>query len=636
MLATIRERAKGWIAWIIVVIISIPFALWGINSYLDALNKVVVAEVNGAEIDGDAYQRALDDQRRALQQAMGRRVDPDLLNSPALKRQVVEGMIVRHLLISDVDEQGYRISDAQLREFIQRAAEFQRDGKFDSNAYQTALRRAGYTDLQFEEQLRQQNEIFQIRNGFTASAIDTKHQVDRLLTLRNQQRRFSYIVLQPDRFADSVDVSAEEIQAYYQSNPARFRIPEQVRIEYITLSVPALAKEVTLGDDELRAAYEGERSRYVTPEEREASHILVAVPKGAGEDEEKAALEKAQALLEKIRGGADFATLAREQSDDSVSAEKGGDLGFVSRGMMDPAFENALYGLAEGAVSEPVRSAFGYHLIKLTKIKPSSQKPFEAVRDQIAKDMARKQAEERFIEMSETFRDLVYEHPESLGPASEALGVAIQRSDWFPATGGSGIAADPRVASAAFSDDVLAGGHNSETIELDPNNLVALRVSEHRQSELKPLESVRPQIEKALRSEKARARAVAEGEALVTALAAGGSLKDKAAELGAELKAVGPLARDAGDIDRALVGAVFRAPRPQTGQPSYGGTGLGSGAYAVYALEEVIEGDPAKADAAEIETVRSILTKRGGQEFFVAYEQDLRERADVTIHDDKL
>jgi peptidyl-prolyl cis-trans isomerase D len=636
MLATIRERAKGWIAWIIVIIISIPFTLWGIGSYLDALNKVVVAEVDGTDIEGNAYQRALDDQRRALQRAMGRRVDPELLNSVALKHQVLEGMIMRHLLIGDVEAQGYRISDAQLREFIHRAAEFQRDGKFDPATYQSALRRAGYTDLQFEEQMRQQNEVYQVRNGFTASAIETKAQIDRLLALRDQKRGFEYLVLKPDHYLQTVKVSPEEVESYYKSNQERFRTPEQVRIEYLTLSVTALAKEMKPSEDELRAAYEGDRSRFVTPEERRASHILIAVPKGASKEDEKAALEKAQALEAKLKAGADFATLAREQSDDSVSAKKGGDLGFVDRGMMDPAFEAALFKLAQGDVSAPVRSAFGYHIIKLTEIRPSTQKPFEEVRDQIARDLARKQAEERFIEQSDTFRDLVYEHPESLAPAAEALNLHTQRSDWFAATGGSGIAADPRIASAAFSDDVLHSGNNSETIEIDPDTLVALHVVDHRESQLKPLEAVQSQIEQTLKLQKARAQAVTQGEGLVAALSAGASLNAKAAELGAQVKSVGLVARSAKGVDRDLLSAVFRAPRPKDDHPSYGGTGLASGGYAVYALEKVVEGDPAKAAEAEIDAVKSTLARRDGLDAFTAYQHGLREHADVKIHEDKL
>ncbi len=637
MLSAIRDRAKGWIAWIIVILITIPFALWGINSYFDALTRIVVAEVDGTEVDSQTYQRALADQRQALQQSLGGRIAPEILDSATFKLQVLEGIVGQLLLTQDAEEQGYRISDAQLKELIQSTGQFQRDGRFAPDLYEGALRRAGSNATEFEQRLREQNAIQQIQNGFTESAFLTTTDLNRMIGLQEQKRRFSYVQIKPGRFKKDVIVPAKEVEAYYFANKEKYRIPEQVRVEYVRLSVDDLIEKITPDEARLRQAYEENIGRYTIPEERRASHILIQIPGGADPAVEKRALEKAESLAKQIRDGAAFAALAKKHSDDTESGAKGGDLGYFNRGMIDQAFEEALYRLKPGEVSAPVRTSFGYHLIKLAKLKPQVRKAFAAVRAQLVKEVSRKQAEERFLELAETFSDFVYERPDSLKPAAETLQLKIQQSAWFGRNGGTGIAANPKIVAAAFSEEVLNQELNSETIELDINTMVALRALGYRESTIKPLIAVRNEIERQLKDDLVRKRAVETGQKIEAALQRGDLLPKVAGRYGLKIRSPGLVSRrDTAGVDARLISALFRAGRPQAGSRIYGSVSLGDAGYVVFALDKVEEGNPANAKDELVDNVKKALTKRRGLGYYLSYQHGLRNRADIVIHADKL
>jgi len=642
MLSEIRDRATGWIAYIIVGIIIIPFAFWGVNQYFAGGEDVVVATVGDAEIQQNEYRRALDSRRRQLRQVMGENFNPELANSPAFKRRVLDDMIARALLNQHADEQGYQVGDQQLAEAIRSNPRFQQENDFSPEAYQSAVSQMGLTRTGFESRMRRQLVLDQIRSGVTSSSIVTPSEERRLLSLLVQKRTFDYSVMEPESYVDEQTVTDAEVEAEYDADSERYRTPERMQVRYVELSVDDLASAVYVTEEELRRAYERNKERFQTDPVRHASHILIETGSGANADEPEQALAKARDLIEQLKAGADFAELAREHSDDPGSASKGGDLGRVEEGVMVQPFEEALFDLdEEGEIAqEPVKSRFGYHIIKLTEYQPGETKPFEAVKEQLAEEERGRQAESLFLDRAEAFRNISYENPQSLEPVADQLDLKIKESDWFTRNEGDGIASNPEVREVAFSEDVYTEGLNSRAIELDINTLVVVRKHEVQPSTLKPLAEVRDEIEARVKRRKATAHVASLGPELVEKLNADTSWDSIISEQGLESRQVtwsrADQQSDQPAPPRALVDAVFRAPTPGGNQPVYGGLQLPDGGYALYALTNVLEGDPQDAPESVRSRVTSHLSQRRSQDMLEQYIADLRERMDVTVKEGAL
>ncbi len=637
MLTEIRNRATGWIAWFIVILITIPFALWGINSYFEGADAITVATVNGEDVDQQTYRYALEDRRSRLNQILGANVDPNLANSPEFKKGVVNALIDQILLSTDADVQGYRVSNEQLNQSIQAAPQFQREGKFAPELYESSVRTQGFQLGDFERRLRQQHVMDQIRIGFTDSEFVTDADLNSLLRLVLQRREFDYTMIRPRQFVEQIVITDADIEKRYQENPERYQRPEKIKVQYVRLAVDDLTKNITPRDDELRQAYESSEARFQAPEQRRVSHILIAVKQDADEETKNAALVEAQSLTERARAGGDFEALAKEHSDDPGSAAKGGDLGIIAKGAMVKPFEDAAYQLQKGEVSDPVKSRFGYHVIKVTDLVPASVKPFAEIRDQLVQDERKRLAEVQFIEQAETFRNLVYEHPDSLDAAAEELGLRLQTSDWFSAGTGTGIAANRRVREAAFGGEVFIEGLNSETIEIDVNTLVALRKIESRPAARIPLAEIRDQIEATLRQERARERVAQLGGELLDALNQGAAWGTVTQEHGLEVaQSSQTRSEQTSAPGRDVVEAVFKASRPTAGTPVYGGVTTAVGDYALYRLRNVEDGDPAKADKEALDRYRAVLSRRRGYDYFLSYQIGLRSAAEIKIFQEQL
>ncbi|MFV1968703.1 MAG: SurA N-terminal domain-containing protein, partial [Pirellulaceae bacterium] len=328
MLAAIKDKAQGWFAWVIVIFISIPFALWGISSYFEAQATVIVAEVNGNEITHKAFLSALERERLRLRDS-GQQPD-----SRQLKTWTLNGLVEQSVLIEATERAGYRISDAQLQAAIQGFEIFQRDGRFAPDLYQRFVLSRGYRNPSaLEEEFRNLSIIQQAQDGFVQSAIVTDLEIDRLLTLQGEQRELAYVVISPKRFLEKMVVSDEDVQAFYTDNTSQFRSPEQTRVQYVELTIDDVAAaEDASSEEELRKYYEENIDRYHV-EQRRARHILIK-PAGSTPEQEKAASDKAQELVKRLRAGEDFGKIAKAESDDSGSAAKGGDLGFIARGVL--------------------------------------------------------------------------------------------------------------------------------------------------------------------------------------------------------------------------------------------------------------------------------------------------------------
>ena len=636
MLSTIREKTQGWITGIILGLIAIPFALWGINYYFEGNGRVDVAVVNGVEISVDSYRRALDDQRRSLQQVLGRGADMRLFDTPAFHQRVLDGMIDEILLTHDIEAQGYRVSDAELSRQIRGAAQFQRDGQFDPRLYETLLRNAGMDVRGFEARLRRDVLRREAESGYVESVIVSQPDIDAILRLQAEQREAAVAVLKPARLRDRVKVTSAAVEQEYTAHPERYKSPERVRVEYIRLSAADLARNVHVTDAEVSQAMRDAAQASVAKDERRASHILIRLPAGADAATEKAAMAKIESLRAKLKAGVDFATLAKQSSEDPGSAAQGGDLGYVARGTLAKEFEQVLFALKKpGDLSAPVRTSYGLHLIKLTGIK-SAAAPVVA-RSKVEADLRTRKAEERFFDLSEKFNNLVYEQPDSLKPAAEALGLKIETSGWFTRTGSAdGIAAQPKVLEAAFDPDVLEQGRNSNAIEVGTNNLVALHVVAHEPARVRPLNEVRAEIEKSLHESELRAETQRLAQEAVVKLNAGGSLDTTARQYGMDYRAARLYGRKTSGVEVPLLAALFQAARPQAEKPAYGSAVLADGSVAVFALKRIVEPEKIADKGPDVAAVRRLLEARRGQEYFDSYRASLRQQAKIKIYKDQL
>jgi len=658
MLTAIRDRASGWIAWFIVGLLCIPFAFWGISEYFQGEAIVDIADINGVEIDYYEYQNILAERRRQMS-AADRDADPEWFASRAFKQQVVDELVRERLLADDARDHGYRISDGTLAQYLREAPDFQRDNQFDRELYLSALAYAGQSVAQFEELQRRRISAFQMEQGLHDSGFALDSEVRRLAALELQERKAQYIVVKPESFTDDITVTDEEISEEYKANPARYTDPARMRVEYVRLSVDDIKTGVAPGDEDIQEYYEQNERRYLIPEQREASHILIEVADDAetggdgdgdetdGDDADAAALKKAEDLLARIRDGEDFAELAKEHSADPGSAQNGGDLGVIERGVMVPPFEEAVFAMTEeGELRGPVKTRFGYHIIRLSRLAPEQRQELDEVREEIAETLALQLADELFAGQADILRNVVYEQPDSLAPAAEELGLEVAESEWFDESDGEGIAENAKVREAAFGDEVLQQELNSEAIELDLNTLVALRKLDHAPRQLRDEESAREEIRERLTHNRARQLARERGiKALETLRAAGGEGEaegegeaDAWTALAEELEQPItdlPARRDGGTSEeqREILYEVFSAPRPADGAKIYGGLTLADGGYAIFALSEVTDADPDSEEGEQAQNrIRFALRRRHGEEYYLNLLEGLRQRAEVRVY----
>jgi peptidyl-prolyl cis-trans isomerase D len=619
MLQTIRERAQGWIAWAIVILISIPFALWGIQSYLGTGSEPVVAEVNGVEITERELDFRYRESRARLREQLGAAFRPELFDEKTMRGQVLDQMIRENLLLQTAHDLGLRASDQELRTAIAGNPAFQADGRFDNATYERMLEVQRMSPPQYEESLRQRIVGSQISRAIVASALAIDDEVEESVRLENQQRRVSFIRLPAAGFLTEDPVPEEEIAAYYEDNRQRFQSPERIKVRYLVLDAEAMSTDQAPPEEELRERYESEQERFRKTERRDVRHILVALDADADTAAEEGAKARIEEIRERILAGEDFAALAKELSQDPGSAGQGGELGLIEPGLMDPAFDQAAFALGANELSGAVRSQFGYHLIEVTQIEAGSTKSFEEVKDQLLDEARRRGVEGVFYDWAERLANLTYESPDSLEPAAEALGLELQTSDWIGRDGGEGMLAHPKVVAAAFSDEVLKEGNNSELIEPERDQLqaVVVRVLEHEEAAAKPLDEVRGEIVASLRQKRAAEAAEAKASELAETLRAGTEPSVAAGEY--PLTETGLIGRSSAEVPPGVRRLAFTLPRPREGAATFGSTALDGGDAAVVMLSDVVDGSLDALNEAERAQKREGLAQALGG----AYYQDL-------------
>lgn len=634
MLEYIRERAQGWFAWIIIGMLIIPFALWGINSYFDGGSAAVVANVNGTDISLREYEDLRQQQRERVRSMLGASANAELIESLVKPHDILDGVIERELLTQAAKKAGYRVGDALLAEQIKGEEGFQRDGQFSKQIYDQYVRSQGMTSAGFEARMARSLLLGQINSGVLDSALATKKDVESYIRLRDQKRDLGYMMIPVAQFEASATAADDKVKDYYERNRERFVQPEEVSVEYVEIKSSDLLSKVTVTEAELKQFYDEQKDQFGVGEERRTRHILISADKAKDPSGEKAQA-RAQDLLARVKKGESFEELAKKNSEDPGSASSGGDLGFLSHDQMDKAFAEAAFALKKGEVSAPVKTSYGYHLIKVEDIRAGSQKSFEQVRGDIEQRVKEKKADTMFFERSETLGTTAYEKPDSLQPVVDLLGLKIQTTGFFGKRGGPGVASNPKFAAAAFKEEVLKKGLNSEPVEIAPNDIVVLRMKEHKPEAQRSLDEVRPQVIAAVKREFATQQAEAAGKAALKRIDAGEDPLVVAKELKAEWKTA-TAGRNEASLDRTLVEHAFKLARPESGKATSSGLHIGNGDYAVVRLLAVKDGDPAQIDDTQKKSIAKTLAESAAESEFSALLESAKKNAKIARFENKL
>jgi peptidyl-prolyl cis-trans isomerase D len=633
MLQAIREKAQGWIAWAIVILISIPFALWGIQEYLGVGGEPVVAVVDGDEITQRMLDQRTRDFRESMRFSLGDSYNPRMFDDSMLKPQVLDALVEEMVLSKRAADWNLRTSDAQARGFIASIPAFQRDGRFDQVAYDTAVRNRGMSRAGFEQSVRQEMAVAQLRNGVRETVFVTEQELQTRVRLNEQQRSIRFARVPAAAYRDGVEVTEDKLRSFYEAHPDRYRTPERVKLNYLVLDDQRLKGLVDVSEEALRQYFQDHKAEFIAREERAARHILIAVPAGADEAAEAEARAEAEDVLTRLRAGADFAALAKEHSDDPGSSGTGGDLGWVERGVMVPAFEEAAFALERDALSDPVRTDFGFHIIQVTDIRGGSDAGFEELRDKVEAAYRKFEAENLYFDYAERLAETAYENSASLTPAAETLGLEIKSSDWVTRDGRLAPPLDsPKVVNAAFSDDVLLEGHNSELIEIAPQRSVVVRVAEHEPAGVKPLEEHRAEIEQDFIERQAAEAAAEAGTKALAALRAGqNSLPEIAEQRGWTFEEPGMIGRDNTELPREIVSEAFSLQPPGSGSARYTGAALAGGDFVVIEVGEALAGELKSLPEARRELLAQQAAGQQADAQMQSLIQSLRERADIEI-----
>ncbi len=622
-------RNKKWVVQLILGAIVVTFAFFGIDAYFrNAGAGSAVAKVGDQRITQAEFNEALRRQQEQVRQLLGNQADASTLDNPEIRAVVLDRMIRQRMLVEQAAREGIVVPDGELQKLLLDIPEFREGGAFSMARYEEFLKTRRRTAVQFENELRADLMAQRLGDAYMGTAIVPTAAADRLARLRDQKREVSLSVINAEQFLDQIKLDPNAARQFYDSHQAEFQIPEKARVQYLVLSPETLLSQVTVSEEEARAFYQQNLSRFQKPEERQASHILINVDKTATPEARSAAKAKIENLFAQLRQRPDsFAALAKANSQDTGSASKGGDLGSFGRGMMVKPFEDAAFGLKVGGIAGPVETEFGYHIIKVTAIKPAQVTDFAQARAQIEQELKRQKAEKRFAEAAETFSNLVYEQADSLKPAAEQLKLTVQESPWLARTGSDLPSLNnPRLLAAIFSDDALRSKHNTEAIDIGNNTLVAARLIEHKPAAMKPFEEVSAEIKKNLLLREAQKMAQSEGEAKVAKLRAGEQIK----LAWSDPKIVSRSAAEG--LPPEALQKAFRADTSKL--PAFTSADLGGGGYALIKVLKVIE--PTEIKPAQRRELTAALTQATGQEDLSAYLGSLRRGYDVKVNQDLL
>ncbi|MFD2632481.1 SurA N-terminal domain-containing protein [Idiomarina piscisalsi] len=616
MLERIREGSQSFTAKAILVLIILTFALAGVGGYITSGTEDAVAEVNGEEIPQSAYDRAYENERSRLQEQFGDMFsaitsDPNYMRN--VRSGVLEQLIDQELMRQYAESQGMRVGADQVKAAIRDIPQFRTAGQFDNDVYLMSLRNAGYTPESFANLMQQDMTRNQLLRGLAGSEFVLTPEALAFMRLQSQTRSGGFLVFNNEDFADSVEVTDADVESFYQQNQEMFRTEEQLSVAYVELSLADVEQSVDISEDEVREYYEQRQQQYTTEEERRVSHILV-------EHDTENAQQKAEDALQELENGADFAEVAESYSDDTFSAEQGGDLDWIERGVMDEDFDNAAFALENvGDTSGVVETSFGYHIIKLTDLRAGSVTPFEDVKDEVEQRLLAQQAEDRYFELQQKLAEISFEQPDTLEPAADELGVEVKRTGLFTRERAPTPLSDDVVLNNIFSEQLIEEKLNSEIIETTDDRSLVVRVTKHEPERVKDMAEVREQIVEQLRVEKAQQLALQQAQETAEQWRAG-------TEPGEEVTLVDSIQRNNRDYSSTLVQELFSLAPKANGEPTYEAVTLPNGDAAIVALTSVTAGNP---DEAQMDGLKEQLQNRKAQVMLQSFIDTLKADADI-------
>jgi peptidyl-prolyl cis-trans isomerase D len=611
MLQNLREKTSGWIATVVLGLLAVPFAFVGVQDYFQRSREMPVAAISAPptwwnsapafwpfstlwehqDVSQRDFRERFEQERQAARQQQGAQFDAREFESLSSKRKVLDGLIDERVQGLWAQRQGVTVSDAMVRSEIAAIPAFQANGTFDLQQYRLALRTLNppRTEPQFEQLVREGLAQSLLRTTLGSSAFATRTEAERLVGLLGERRDLSVVEL-PALPVDTAPVSAAELEAWYRAHLPQYRAPETVALEYVDIDASTLPLPVT-DEAALRERYEQEKSRFIAPEQRQAAHILISVPAGADAAADKAAQDKATRLAAQARApGADFAALARANSDDTGSKAAGGDLGFVAKGALAPAFEKALFAMQPGQVSDPVRTEFGWHVIQLRQVQQGRQEAFEQARPALEKEVADTAREKQFNDVTSRIVDAVLKNPSSLGPAARQVGVPVLTAGPVGRGQGTGVLAHPLVQRTAFSETAIAQGMVSDPIDVGTNHTVLLRVTGHNAARQLTLAEVRDRVAAAVHADRVMKAAQKRADTVVAQVRAGQSLAQVAMAQGLpEPKPLLGVPRGADVLAPGVSDAFFATYAPR-GKAAVGSKVLPDGRGVVFVVDAIKPG----------------------------------------------
>lgn len=623
MLELIRDHSKGWLAKIILAVITVPFALFGIDQYLTgAGGNVAVATVGGDEISLQEYSSTVDSVRKRML-GQGDKFDPAVLDSPAFKKSILDGLIMRRLVNAETDHSNFTISDAQLNTHILGRPEFQEDGQFSQDIYQSTLEQNGYTANQLESSIRNDLVVQQARDDLARFAFAPKSVAEATVQYQYQKRDVTTAEVKASAFLSEVKVTPEQVKEYYELHKAKFKVPEQVKMEFVLLSAAGLINGVTVSDEDVKAFYDQNMDKFQGDEQREASHILIGFGVSATDEAKAKAKDKALEIDAQLKASpARFEELAAKFSQDPGSAAKGGSLGSFGRGAMVKPFEDAVFSMEVDELSEIVESEFGYHIIRLDGVSGTSSS-FESMKPQIKADLIFQQAQIKYAELTEEFSNTVYEQSGSLQPVAKKLNLTVQTTDWLNREEGTKYFKDShKLMKMVFSDDVVKDKRNTEAVEVSPNNLIAARVVEYKPEAPKTFDDVKEGIEAVLQLEQSLKLAEEKGTAILAKLEAGE--QDETLEWIPEVTVD---RKDAQGLTGPVMNQVFKINAAKL--PAYAGFADGNRAYVLVKVASVLNALDEDADLKQRAQAEYELAL--SKEYINAYGKSLKAKADIEI-----
>ena len=624
MLQQIREKFTGTFALVILALIGIPFVFFGIN--YNFIGSNFAAKVDGEEISAAYFEQQY---RSELAQR------PEFANLNAaqrqqLRRSLLERLIRDQLVRNYLGENGYRIGDKQLTDLIQQEQEFQVDGKFDRAAYVDYLAVRGREPREFEESQRQFMREFQLRSSIMGSALVTPSEYRRYLNLAAEQRLVSLATLTEAVVAGEIEITDEQIQAFYDSNPTMFQLPESADVQYVRISRDDVAEGIEIGDDRLAQYYEDEKYRYLQDEQRQARHILIQFG-----DDENAARTQAEDILMRIRAGDSFEALAGEFSMDGGTASQGGNLGVLTESQLPEALGAAIFAMEQGDLEGPVMSDFGFHIVRLDEVLERGPLPLDQVRGELLSELRDREAESLYFDLERRLSDALFDMTD-MQAIADAVGAELQTVEGFTREGAEPFGANQAAIDAIFDSAVLTGGQISEVIELDAVSAAIFRVTQYNEAMRQPLDEIRDQIEAMVRSQQAETLLAERAEQILEAVDGGEDFGVAAEAAGATVGEPTLLSRQDTETDQLVVFEVFAAPKPAQDSPVTGRVRGLDGAYTVYSLEAVLPGRPESIPLEQRDAGKAQLAQESGVGDYLAFLESLYSEAEVIINQDAL